>query len=163
MTGFFYRDFCENGCVFGRQDLAQAVRRRHTGGKLQMADGYGIWQDDTLAAEAQMLAKQARDVVNVFSNEGEFERVLSVCETVANPEKAVEVLAKEVSLNESERMAALVNLIEDKDYTKWGLANAVTKIANTTENYDRATELETLGSQILTMQLNQFNRIKEAA
>lgn len=59
--------------------------------------------------------------------------------------------------------AALVNLIEDKDYTKWGLANSVTKIANTTESYDLATELETLGSQILSMQLHQFNRIAEAA
>lgn len=169
VSGFFYRSYCENGCVFGRNDVAEAVHRRHTGRRLQMVDGYQIYQEDTLAAEAQALAMQTRDIVKTFSSEKGFGKMLSICQAAAksdrvdNPEKAVEVLAKEVGLNDGERTSALINLIEDKDYTKWGLANAVTKIANTTENYDRATELESMGAEILTMQLRQFEKIKVAA
>ena len=169
VSGFFFDDFCENGCIFGRQDVFEGVRRRHMGAKLQALDNYQVYQDDTLEAEAALLAKQSRDIVTAMSSEEQFDRMLNICrnaastEPVDNPEKAVEVLAKEVGLNELERSKALVNLIEDKDYSKWGLASAVTKVANDTESYDRSTELETMGSQILTMQLQQFNRIRVAA
>ena len=169
VSGFFFDDFCTNGCIFGRQDVFEGVRRRHTGARLTALEGYKVYQDDTLEAEAALLAKQSRDIVAAMSSEEQFDKMLNICrnaastEAVDNPEKAVEVLAKEVGLSELERSKALVNLIEDKDYSKWGLASAVTKVANDTESYDRATELETMGSQILTMQLQQYHRIQVAA
>lgn len=169
VQGFFFRDFCLNGCVFGQNTLAEGIRRRHTGRRLVADVGHVVYQDDTIEAEAGLLAKQSRDIINAFARRDTFQQMLDVCQRAAqskpveNPEAAVTELAKVVNLNEKERTSALINLIQDRDYSQWGVANAVTRIANETENYDRATELESIGSQILTMQLKQFDRIAIAA
>jgi hypothetical protein len=43
------------------------------------------------------------------------------------------------------------------------MLNAVTNLANDTESYDRATELEFLGGQVLDLNPSQWERIAVAA
>lgn len=161
---FMYRDYCTNGMIFGKQTFVESLRRRHVGARLE-----SIWQDDTMQVEAELLGKQTRDMVTALSSQESFDRLLETCREAANstpiedPEAAVQVLAKDYRLNEVERSKVLINLIEDQDYSKWGLANAVTKVANDSENYSRSTELESMGSQLMTLQMRQWERIRIAA
>ena len=55
------------------------------------------------------------------------------------------------------------HLIEDNDLTLYGLSNAVTRHSQDVESYDRATELESIGYNILTMQPALWNRINQIA
>ena len=83
--------------------------------------------------------------------------------TVRAPIQAMEVLSQSLGLTQEENQSGLMNLMEDGDYTKWGMCNAITKIANTTENYDRASELENFGGKIIDLPTREWTKIAEAA
>ena len=57
----------------------------------------------------------------------------------------------------------LQRLIEGADYTLYGLANAVTRHSQDVESYDRASKLEEIGYQIITMSPDLFRQINQAA
>lgn len=167
VDGFFYRSFCENGCVWGSQDAGVTVRRRHVGGRVLEDAQYEVISDETQQKIGEALMSETRDIVNALADQkfidalgDKLHRAASTA-PMQNPEAGIAVLAKAVGLSDKERGQALVNLIQDRDYTLWGAANAVTKVANTTESYDRASDLEGIGSKILTLQLNQWQRIAE--
>ena len=67
------------------------------------------------------------------------------------------------SLTEKETEDTTLSFVKRGDYSKWGMVNAVTEIANTHKNYDRASELEGLGGRILTMGKSQWQEIALAA
>ena len=49
------------------------------------------------------------------------------------------------------------------DLSQWGLVNAVTRYSQDVDNYDRATELETLGGKIVDLKPTEWQPIAEAA
>ena len=49
------------------------------------------------------------------------------------------------------------HLIEGRDLTLYGLANAVTRYSQDVESYDRATDLESIGYNILSMPAKRWN------
>ena len=49
------------------------------------------------------------------------------------------------------------------DLTQYGLANAVTRYSMDVDSYDRATDLEGIGYNIMAMPQNQWNRINQGA
>lgn len=163
--GFFFRSYCENGCVFGSKDAGIGVQRRHTGGRSIGDAEYQVISNETQQKIGEALMAETKDVVTALGDQkflnvmGEKLRAAAQSKPAENPEAAVILLAKAVGLNEKERQQTLVHMIEDKDYSLWGAANAVTKLANTQESYDRSSELEGLGEKILTMQLRQWDRI----
>jgi hypothetical protein len=69
----------------------------------------------------------------------------------ADPVAVVEVAAKRLDLNEAERTSVLTHLIRGGDLSQWGLANAVTRAAQDSESYDRATELEAAGGRVIEL------------
>jgi hypothetical protein len=71
----------------------------------------------------------------------------------------VESLAARYSLLDSEKDSALFALAGGQDMTRWGLANAVTQIANTSESYDRSAELMELGGRLMTMPAASYNAL----
>lgn len=163
VQAFFYRDYCTSGCVFGSQNMF-SYRRSHLGKTIEGV-GYKVFSDETLKKDDEALMAQVRDVVAAASDQSFFTRMIDrLRETtdtkpMVNPEAGIEVLAKEYSLNDDERRQALFNIIEDRDYTQWGAINAVTKIANETESYDRASELESLGVKLINMSMAQWTKI----
>jgi hypothetical protein len=166
VQAFFYRDFCTNGCVFGQGDLF-GLKKTHLGRAISV-DDFEVYRDDTIAAQDQATLLQIRDVVSVASSEDMFNKMVNKLRQstegpqIENPEAAVQVLAKAVGLNETERGQALINLIEDRDMTRWGALNAVTKIANESESYDRSSELESLGGKILELSMREWGTIAQA-
>ena len=75
----------------------------------------------------------------------------------------IELLSKEHGLVQTEQDEVLKNLIEDRDYTRWGVVNAVTKVANSEAvSYDRASDLESLGGKLIDITNANWKRIAEA-
>jgi len=76
--------------------------------------------------------------------------------------QAIEVLAKKHSLNNDEQRGILRHLIEGGDLSLWGMANALTRVSQDVESYDRATELETLGGSIVIMPHSEYRELLAA-
>ena len=75
----------------------------------------------------------------------------------------VELTAKEFNLTELERSGVLNSLIRRGDMTLYGLANAITEHSQQVESYDRATVLESVGYDVLTMGRTTWSRINGVA
>lgn len=168
ISAFFYRNFCKNGCVFGKTDAFE-FRRTHLGGALIEGADFEILSDKSKKLEDETILSQVNDVMHAIATPefvntmGDKLRSLKEGVTIENPIPAIEVLAKEVGLSQGESDQVLQNLIEDRDYSRWGMVNAVTKVANTeVVNYDRAADLELIGSRLVDINAAQWKRICEA-
>jgi hypothetical protein len=51
------------------------------------------------------------------------------------------------------------NLIEGGDLSRWGLVNAVTSTSQDAANYDRATELERIGGQVVELKQAEWTAL----
>lgn len=164
VQGFFYRDYCTNGCVFGRNDIF-SYKRTHLGGRLIEGADYKIISDEAIENDNEAMMLSVRDTMGALSDErflvemaGKLRQAADTTAMI-NPERGIEILAREVGLSDKERQQALINLIQDRDYTKWGALNAVTKLANDVPSYDRASELENIGTKILEINPRQWEHI----
>lgn len=168
ISAFFYRDFCYNGCVFGKAD-AFSYRRVHLGGTLIEGTDFEVMSDKSKKLEDEVILSQVTDVMHAIATPefvnmmGNKLRSLKEGTTIENPVPAIEVLAKENGLTQTESDQVLQNLIEDRDYSRWGMVNAVTKVANSDAvDYDRASDLEVLGSRLIDINAASWKRISEA-
>ena len=66
-----------------------------------------------------------------------------------NPVQAVEELADRFLLNQNERGDVLRQLFMGGDNSRYGLINAVTAASKLADSYERATELERIGGELL--------------
>jgi hypothetical protein len=166
--GGFFRAFCYNGCVYGRME-AFTFKRPHLGGKVVPGDGFQIFSDDTKRKQDDVIMAELTDCLSAMTDParvqamGDQLRALRETEPVKSPTNAVHQLARELPFNESEKEPMLEALIRDMDYSKWGMMNAVTSVANSDDvSYDRATELEQLGWKIADLTTAQWGRVVNA-
>ena len=160
VSPLIYRLVCTNGMV-----LADQIRRRaHIGGSY--LDGLQDQSWVALSSETQMLKTRVMiaelgEYLEAMASPEMFQKTLATLRDAADenlpaePTMVVESLGARYNLNRPETDSALIALAESKDYSRWGLANAVTLLANSSGSYDRAVELETLGGRI--MQLNRLD------
>lgn len=165
-----YRLICTNGMVTGNTMENGRLKRRHLGARIESDnDDFTIYSDETLQADDHALMLKIRDSIKALSDPALFAKLMEEMRQAANSDKiknpiaATEVMAKSFALPESERHSFLENLIRDQDYTKWGVLNAVTQIANSHDSYDRAIELEELGGKVLNMPEREWNTLINAA
>ena len=155
---------CLNGMVLPHM----GVKRRHIGAAIQ-GDGQVTYSEDTLEANLKAIKLQVRDsmtdVMNRFKDGSLIEELQNSGNSskVKEPAKAIEATAKLFSLTDKETDTAKISWGKLNDYSKWGMMNAITEVANTHESYDRASELEIIGGKIINMPLNQWDRIALAA
>ena len=71
------------------------------------------------------------------------------------PVKAVEVLADKFQLTENERGDILRQLFMGGDNSRYGLVNAVTAASKIAKTYERATDLERIGGEILALPVSR--------
>lgn len=57
----------------------------------------------------------------------------------------------------------LRHLATGGDLSRWGMANALTRFSQDVEDYDRATEFERMGGQVIELPRNDWQAIAEAA
>ena len=143
-----YRLICQNGAIV--DDLA--MRKYHIGKQNDMMQIE--FSNDTVRAEDKAFWLQVRDLVKHTLTETTFETICnnlrdSTTRRIEAPDKAIEMVTKKYSINEAESGNILNHLILGGDLTSWGLGNAVTRMAQDVESYDRSVELETIGYQIM--------------
>ena len=167
ISPFMERLVCTNGLII--KDARFSAR--HVGGRITANDNdlAEILSSEALQADDRAILLKARDVLKASFDQVRFaERVKQMTASTedkmtGNPVEAVKILGKKAGLTEGEQNNILRHLIEGADLSRYGLLNAVTRSAQDSESYDRATELETLGGNILNFTRKDFEPYALAA
>lgn len=161
-----YRLVCSNGMVVNDAQ----TRRNHVGRVNELEDSFRLYSEKTLAADDRAFILKIQDTVKAAVEEAQFSRVVGLMQDATRAKMdtkdvpgVVKLAAKEFHFTEGEGEGILQHLIEGKDLTLYGLSNAVTRHSQDVEDYDRATELESIGYDILSMTPRQWHRINQKA
>lgn len=158
---------CTNLAVFSQSSM----KRRHVGARYALEGVDNIMEllsDETQMKTNQALWLQVRDVVKGAFDEARFDaQIARIKDTTeqkieADIPKVVEFVGRKFGMTENERSSVLRNLIEGADLTRYGLFNSVTRTAEDLELYDRASEFEKLGGQIIDLSPAQWRVISKA-
>lgn len=159
-----YRLVCSNGMI-----REQAIRKAHLGrgsrGQDAIEDAREWFRTETRIADDRAFFLKVQDATASMFDALRFEKRIqqykdaSERKIEADPIKVVEVTAKRYGFNDSERSSILTHLIKGGDMNAWGLANAVTRAAQDVESYDRATELESIGGDVIELSPSEWKVI----
>ena len=152
---FLNRLVCTNGMVCN--DFGE--RRHHVGRQAKaVEDSFNLYSDEAIQAEDKAFLLKLQDVAKATLDESRYPLIVSRLQEGATmpitgkiPE-VVELTAKEYGFNQTEQESILDFLIRGGDMSLYGLSNAVTRASQELESYDRATELESIGWDIVTME-----------
>lgn len=131
---------------------------------------YQLYSEKTLEADDKAFAMKIQDTVRAVVDEVRFTRVVNMMReakdapmnTAAVP-GIVKLVSKDFHITDDESSGVLQRLIEGNDLTLYGLSNAVTRHSQDVKDYDRATALEGIGYNILSMPARQWSRINQMA
>lgn len=157
-----YRLVCYNGLI-----REVAVRKAHLGRGAKgdaIEDAREFFRTETRIADDRAFFMKVGDAVGAMFNKERFERrIAQYSEATAlpipEPVKCIELTSKRFGFNETERGSVLKHLIEGGDLSAWGLANAVTRAAHDVPSYDRATELESIGGDIIELSQHDWKAL----
>ena len=159
-----YRLVCMNGMVVNDAK----TRRTHLGRASNTEEDFMIYSQETLAADDKAFILKLQDTVRAAINEVQFAQVVDKMReskgiklNTANLPSVVKMASANFGITEAESDGVFQHLIEDADYTLFGLANAVTRYSQDVESYDRATKLEEIGYSVMTMSPELFRRINQ--
>lgn len=154
-TGVYTRA-CTNLALTGSN-----MRKYHTGKRAELSDDvYAILTDDTKRQTDKAVWMQTRDLVKSAFDAAKFEATMlklgKATKDQMEPTKVadiIEVVGKRFSLDQGERKGILGHLIKGGDLSRYGLHSAVTRFSQDDGvGYDRATELERIGGDIIDME-----------
>jgi len=159
-------------CMNGAKVDSLGKRKFHVGRQVE-EDGE-LFSDNTLKADDHAFMLKVRDMVRIAVDQKQFDIVvermqLSMAVTLPHekPADAIMELGKAGHLREGEvdLVAQVLLMNSHRDgLSQFGVAQAITQVAGTDAvSYDRATELESLGGNILLMPGRDFERIVRAA
>lgn len=132
---------CRNGLVI----RADALRAVHLGQKLEA--GVIRWSADTVKANADLVRAQTGDAIRTFLDVDYMRTVLNRIEAqagrpVAKPVETIETVAAKLRYTETEREGLLAHFVAGGQLTAGGVMAAVTSLAQTIADPDRAAEIE---------------------
>lgn len=146
------------------------IRRVHSGPIYSPRHFFEIQPSSSLLAQDSDFLEQVRDTARAAVEEEVFSQAVEQMRTAMNARintdnipGVIQAAGREFKLNESEQTGVNLQLHSANDMSMYGLANAVTSHSATLDSYDRATVLEGIGYDILTMSNQQWNRINQAA
>jgi hypothetical protein len=131
-------------------------------------DAMEFFKDETLRADDRAFMMKLADVVSGAANQVKFNTLVDrISESTDNeiegdPVKVVEVVQKRFNLSDFEKSGVMQKLIKGGDLTQYGLSNAVTAMSSDVEDYDRASDLERLGGQIIELPKSDWHTISMA-
>ncbi len=144
-------------CLNGMVVADSGVRKYHVGKNLSNGDlAYELMSDETKLKTDKAFWSQVKDVVKSTIDVAKFESIVDSYAKkaeieVATPARAVEVTSNLFSLTADEGKTMLQHLCEGGDYTQWGVANSITRMAHDESSYDRAVELEEVGGNVMEL------------
>lgn len=166
ILGGVYDGFCSNLATFGERSL----RKYHVGRKHELGeDTYALLSDESRRKSDVALWAAVGDIVRAAFDRARFD---SLCDKIAetteqpiegDPVKVVKLSARRFGFNEDQETSVLKHLIEGGSLTRFGLYNAVTRMAQDVESYDDATAFERAGAQVIELPANEWRELAKAA
>lgn len=160
-----FRLVCSNGMISADASL----RKYHVGRGGDAGDlAEEFFRDETRQADDRAFWLKVRDVVSGAFRRDVFERIVKRLKLAtelaieADPVKVVEVVQQKFQLADPERSGILTHLIKGGDLTQYGLVNAITRTSQDVKDYDRATDLERFGGQVLELPKSDWQAIAKA-
>lgn len=152
-----FRLWCLNGCT-----TAVGHKRRHIGkrqGETDTAEEF--YRDATKAKDDEAFWMKIQDTARATVSQESFDKIAqrmiaTKAHELGNPIEVCEIAARRFNLNEEEQGGILQHLVRGGDLTGFGLLNAVTRYSQDVSDYDRATELERLGGDIIELPRNAW-------
>jgi hypothetical protein len=156
---FVLRLKCTNGLV-----ISQGYSRVHLGKRKE--EGEFNWSSETINLENQAIWSAVRDVIGQTFDPANFatvvEKLKGNAETpVKEPVKAVENVVTAIGLTDATKEMLLKNFLDEKDFSQWGMTNALTATAKQLEAPDDQVNLETRASDIALMPPEAFIKVIE--
>lgn len=150
-----FRLVCKNGLIC--KDYSQ--KRYHVGRQAAASDkeAYELYSDETLRQDDKAFFMKVQDTVCCAVDEAKFMLTVDAMKRAMHiplehdPVKEVEVLADRFPLSQGERGNILRQLFLGKDLSRYGLVNAVTAASKFCDSYERATDLERMGGELLAL------------
>jgi hypothetical protein len=156
-------------CLNGARHQAYGMKKYHVGritGEGQ--DAIEFFKDDTRKADDQAFLLKLRDVVHSCADQAKFNTILEKMqdatekEIEGDPVASVEAVQKKYQLTDDEQTSVLTHLIKGGDLTAFGMMNAVTRASQDVGDYDRATDLEKMGGEIIELPKTEWKEIATA-
>ena len=140
------------------------MRKYHIGRESGIANGHAeeYFRTETRKKSDEAFWMQVRDTVAGTLNGQVFGKMLAKLQAAAGVDitgpanEVVELVKDNYQLNDDEGSDILNHLIKGGDLTQYGLVNAVTRSSQDVTDYDRATELERLGGEILSLEGSEW-------
>lgn len=150
-----FRLVCLNGAIMADKSM----KKYHVGRSFGEAseNAYEMYRDETRKQDDKAFFMKVQDVVNGTLDQDLFQMNIKKIEQAASRgveaplQDVVENVGQKYSLTEGETGDMLKLLIKGGDLTQWGMANAVTQYSQDTTDYERATELERIGGQVIEL------------
>lgn len=165
-TFFVHRLVCTNGMVV--PNALTETRKFHSGRRLSVRnDGTIVEEQD---ADIEVVIARLRDLAAQSRNKAVFESVVENYREAAGDLPPFELKDRDavralvhrsgsaLFITKDEQELVYNNLVADRDISRWGLANAITRSAQDVKSYDRATILETIGGKVIEMGSREFQR-----
>lgn len=161
-----YRLVCSNGMVVNDA----AIRRNHVGRVTSADANFLLYRDETIAADDRAFLMKVQDTVRAAVDEVRFHQVVGLMRDAKDAQMntadipgVVKLASRTFGVTDNESDRILQHLIEGNDLSLYGLVNATTRHSQDVENYDRASDLEVIGYNMLAMGRQQWNRLNQAA
>lgn len=162
-----YRLVCSNGMIVNKA----GQRTRHLGKANEFDANYEVFTSETRELDNKAYLAKLRDIVRAVTSDVHFNMVVDMMKEA----QGVKITAQDIpgfvelactdrrfGLTKSESEGVLRHLIMDGDLTLFGLSNAVTRFSQDVKSYDRATELESIGYDILGMPAGLWKQLNMA-
>lgn len=149
-------------CTNGATHMNLASKKNHIGRMFEEFEGNDAQEfisDDTRRKADEAFFSGFRDIVAGILSAETFEKIVGgmreAIEDRPEPgvkvEELIEAVAVNFGLTVEERSGVLTNLLDANDgLSRFSIANAVTRTAQDADTYDRASELEQLGGDLMT-------------
>lgn len=162
-----YDQFCSNLATFGERSM----RKFHTGARHELLSDemFAMLSDDTRRKTDAALWAQVGEIVRNAFDPRAFNALVDKIEgtqidrITGDPVKVIDLSARKLGLMDSEKPSILRHLIEGGELSRFGLYNAVTRAAQDVESYDRATELERIGAQVIELAPSEWRQMDKLA
>ena len=147
-----FRVVCLNGMI-----TSTGMRRTHVGKNIELDEAAAeIFSDTTRQADDHAFWLKVQDTVRATVTQSSFDKIIETMKAtkgyaLGEPVAAVERVVKRFGLSEDEGGGILTHLVEGGDLSGFGLLNAVTRYSQDVDDYDRATDIERLGGQIIEL------------
>lgn len=153
---------CTNGLIVNDARM----RRHHIGrGNDMFAEAQEFFKDATMLADDKAFWLKVKDTIEHAFTTIAFQQYVEKFGATVNDKveagavEVVEVAQKRLGLAEGEKRLVLTHWLQSNEMNRFGFANAVTRTAQDVDNYDRATELERLGGEIIELPKTEWNKI----